>query len=96
MKPIKKIALTSTVMAAFLSTAAFAQEASGTNDPMQGQNGMSGQMMQGNMSGIQGMEGMMPMMNMMMQMGPMMKACTEMMQAMSDHSETGKPETNEG
>lgn len=35
---------------------------------------------------MKGMEGMTPMMNMMSEMGPMMEACTEMMQTVTDHT----------
>ncbi|WP_147457588.1 hypothetical protein [Paracoccus alkanivorans] len=42
------------------------------------------------------MPGMMGMMRMMDQMGPMMEACTEMMQAMNDRSEPVKPAPQDG
>lgn len=51
-----------------------------------------GHMQGGAMAGMEGMEGMMPMMMKMAQMGPMMEACTEMMEAMNaqmDAPETG-------
>ncbi|RKF15335.1 hypothetical protein D6850_10980 [Roseovarius spongiae] len=60
---------------------------------------MSGAMdMEGmkNMEGMEGMEGMMPMMKMMAQMGPMMEACTEMMQTMNGHMNSAEPEADNG
>ena len=55
---------------------------------MQEEGMMQGEgMMDGDMSGMMGM------MQMMQQMGPMMEACTEMMQAMADPMDTS-PETS--
>ena len=42
--------------------------------------------------GIKVMDGMMPMMRMMQKMGPMMEACTEMMQQMAHH-QSGHPDS---
>ena len=43
------------------------------------------------------MQGMMEMMRMMAQMGPMMEACTEMMQAMANHPDApAMPQTEGG
>ena len=49
---------------------------------------LDGQMMQGGgmMGDMSGMQNMMGMMQMMQRMGPMMEACTEMMQHMAHHS----------
>lgn len=71
------------VFAALLATTAFAQdqEEKAPGQMMQGGEAMSGDVTEG------GMQGMMPMMKMMEKMGPMMEACTEMMQAMSRPSE---------
>ncbi len=41
-------------------------------------------------------EDMMPMMKMMAQMGPMMEACTEMMQSMNDHMKAAGSEVDKG
>lgn len=74
---------TAVILSTALATVAPAQETGGTSGQMMdGGAGMSGNMMGGDMSGMQGM---MTMMQMMQQMEPMMKACTEMMQAMNDH-----------
>ena len=62
MKPIKNLSIAAAV-ATLLATAVVAQENSGASGQMMdGENGMSGNMMQGDMSG---MDGMMPMMKMM-------------------------------
>ncbi|WP_301546288.1 hypothetical protein [Paracoccus saliphilus] len=54
-------------------------------------------MMQGHgMMGDEGMSGMMGMMQMMDRMGPMMEACTEMMQAMNDKADAEKPTQQDG
>ncbi|SFP84315.1 hypothetical protein [Tranquillimonas alkanivorans] len=50
----------------------------------------------GAMAGMEGMEGMMPMMKMMAQMGPMMEACTEMMQAMNAEMDAPEAEGDNG
>lgn len=95
MTTTRKLGIAATALAALLTTAAVAQDA-GEQKPeqmMQGQNGMSGDMMGGDMSAMQGM---MPMMQMMQQMGPMMKACTEMMQAMTDQMEAPAGESQGG
>lgn len=72
-----------TILVAFISAPfAFAQ---GTDSAGEGQNVMMG----GDVSGMRDgdMSGMMGMMQMMQQMGPMMEACTEMMQAMATRME---------
>ena len=77
---IKKLSM-ATAVSALLATSVFAQDNTGSSGQMMdGENGMAGNMMDGDMSG---MDGMMPMMKMMQKMGPMMEACTEMMQAMA-------------
>ncbi|WP_299845811.1 hypothetical protein [uncultured Jannaschia sp.] len=80
MKTTRKLGFAATALAAFLTTAAFAQEAGDqpSDQMMQNQDGMSGGMMDGDMSEMRGM------MEMMQKMGPMMEACTEMMQAKTD------------
>jgi len=83
MKLFKKLSVV-TAVTALLATSAVAQD----NTPSSGQmmDGKSGNMLNGDMSGMQemdGVQGMVPMMQMMMQMAPMMRACTEMMEAMN-------------
>tara|TARA_B100001167_G_C16774537_1_gene310312 strand:- start:4631 stop:4930 length:300 start_codon:yes stop_codon:yes gene_type:complete len=86
MKPIKNLSIAAAV-ATLLATAVVAQENSGASGQMMdGENGMSGNMMQGDMSG---MDGMMPMMK-------MMQACTEMMEAMNASTEKTQPSINKG
>lgn len=86
MKPIKNLSIAAAV-ATLLATAVVAQENSGSSGQMMdGENGMSGNMMQGDMSG---MDGMMPMMK-------MMQACTEMMEAMNASMEKTQPSINNG
>ena len=86
MKPIKNVSIAAAV-ATLLATAVVAQENSGSSGQMMdGENGMSGNMMQGDMSG---MDGMMPMMK-------MMQACTEMMEAMNASMEKTQPSINNG
>ena len=93
MKPIKNLSIAAAV-ATLLATAVVAQENSGASGQMMdGENGMSGNMMQGDMSG---MDGMMPMMRMMQKMGPMMEACTEMMEAMNNSEDETTPSTDKG
>ena len=67
MKTTRKLGFAATALAAFLTTAAFAQEAGDqpSDQMMQNQDAMSGDMMGEDMSG---MEGMMPMMEMMQKM----------------------------
>ena len=90
MKPIKNLSIAAAV-ATLLATGVVAQDNSGSSGQMMdGENGMSGNMMQGDMSG------MMPMMQMMQQMGPMMKACTEMMEAMNGSMMETQPSTDKG
>lgn len=86
MKPIKNLSIAAAV-ATLLATAVVAQENSGSpGQMMDGENGMSGTMMQGDMSG---MDGMMPMMK-------MMQACTEMMEAMNASMEKTQPSIDKG
>ena len=90
-----KLTISAVALAALLTTAAFAQEA-GDQAPdqmMQDQNAMPGNMMNG---GMDGMQDMMPMMQMMQKMGPMMEACTEMMQAMTKQIESPVAEPQDG
>ena len=79
MKRNLKSSAAAAVLSALLSTAVFAQEAEETApDQMpHDQEAGSGGMMRGGMMGGD-MQGMMSMME---KMGPMMEACTEMMQA---------------
>ncbi|MEM9762957.1 MAG: hypothetical protein AAF968_10645 [Pseudomonadota bacterium] len=95
MNTTRKLGFAATALAAFLTTAALAQEAGDqpSDQTMQNQDAASGKMMGGDMSGMQGM---MPMMKMMKQMGPMMEACTEMMQAMTDQMQTPEAEPKDG
>lgn len=87
-KNITAAAFTALVLAA---TALQAQEtASETEAPM-----AQGHMQNGEMAGMMdmdGMEGMMPM----AQMGPMMEACTEMMQTMNGHMKNAEPQADNG
>jgi hypothetical protein len=97
-KKITAAAFTTLVLAA---TALQAQDtAPETEAPMaQGhmQNGeMTGMMDMDSMEGMEGMESMMPMMKMMAQMGPMMEACTEMMQTMNGHMKNAEPQADNG
>lgn len=62
----------------------------GDMSDMKNMEGMKG------MDGMKGMEGMMPMMKMMSEMGPMMEACTEMMQTMNDHMTSAHSEDQKG
>jgi hypothetical protein len=81
-----KLGLWATLAALLAAPAAVAQgngmqgDAPGQMVPNQGMPGQG--MMGGDMSGMQGMMGMMQMMQ---SMGPMMEACTEMMQQMAHH-----------
>lgn len=99
MKLFKKLSV-ATAVATLLATGAVAQDSTGSSGQMMdGESGMNGNMMNGDMSGMQGMDGMqgmMPMMQMMMQMGPMMKACTEMMVAMNSSMDETAPSTDRG
>lgn len=94
-KKITAAAFTTLVLAA---TAVQAQEtAPETEAPMaQGhmQNGEMAGMM--DMDSMEGMESMMPMMKMMAQMGPLMEACTEMMQTMNGHMKNAEPQADNG
>ena len=90
MKTTRKISIAATFAALIAGPMAFAR-----NDPvpmpmdgqmMQGGEMTGGGMMGGNMSGMQGM------MQMMHAMGPMMEACTEMIQVMSDQPHSGMPD----
>jgi len=60
---------------------------------------MTGNMMNGEMSAVQGMDGMqgmMPMTQMMIQMGPIKKAYTEMMEAMNGSMHETATSTDKG
>ena len=93
MKPIKKLSIAAAV-ATLMATGVVAQDNSGSSSQMMdGESGMTGNMMNGDMSG---MEGMMPMMKMMQQMGPMMRACTDMMEAMNGSLDETAPSTDKG
>jgi len=87
-KTTRTLSLAATFAALVTAPMAFAQDDTAPA-PMDGQIMQGGDMMGGDMSGMQSMMGMMQMMQ---QMGPMMEACTEMMQAMSDHPHQGMPE----
>ena len=90
---IKKLSM-ATVVSTLLATSVFAQDNTGlSGQMMDGESGMAGNMMNGDMSG---MDGMMPMMRMMQKMGPMMEACTEMMEAMNNSEGETTPSTNKG
>ncbi|MEQ9037172.1 MAG: hypothetical protein RIE24_02330 [Silicimonas sp.] len=90
---IKKLSMASAV-STLLATGVVAQDNTGSAaQMMDGENGMAGNMMDGDMSGMQGM---MPMMKMMQQMGPMMEACTEMMEAMNGSMDEPAPSTDKG
>ena len=85
MKTNTRFGLAAALAAMIAAPTAFAQDTAAPGDMKPGES-MNGEMTGGDMSGMQGMEGMqgmMPMMQMMQQMGPMMEACTEMMQAMA-------------
>ena len=93
MKPINKLTIAAAV-ATLLATGVAAQDnTDSSGQMMDGESGMTGNMMNGDMSG---MEGMMPMMKMMQEMGPMMKACTEMMEKMNDSMDETAPSTDKG
>ena len=99
MNTTRKLGFAATALAALLTTAALAQEAGDqpSDQMMQNQDAMPGNMTGGMMGGdMSGMQGMMPMMQMMQQMGPMMEACTEMMQAMTDQMQTPDAEPQDG
>jgi len=96
MKLFKQLGIATTV-AALLATGAIAQDDAGSAGQMiNNESGMNGNMMNGDAPGMEGMGGMMPMMKMMQQMGPMMKACTEMMQAMTEGVNEAPPSEEEG
>ena len=76
------------LLAAAVATSVAAQD----NDGMSGQTMEPGSGMSGGMAGGD----MQSMMQMMERMGPMMEACTEMMQAMSDRAEQPSAEADEG
>lgn len=81
MKTTRTLSLAATFAALVTAPMAFAQDDTAPA-PMDGQIMQGGDMMGGDMSGMQSMMGMMQMMQ---QMGPMMEACTEMMQHMAHH-----------
>lgn len=84
MKMKTRLGLAAAFAALIAAPMAFAQGDAALGQMMQG-DGMMG----GEMSGMQGMMGMMQMMN---QMGPMMEACTEMMQETAHH----RPDHHDG
>ena len=101
MKTTYKLGFAATALAAFLTTTAIAQEAGNqpSGQTMQNQDGMPGNTMGGEMSGMEGMkgmEGMESMMEMMQKMGPMMEACTEMMQAKTDQMQNPDVKPQDG
>lgn len=87
MKTHTRFGLAVAIVAMIAAPAAFAQDNAAPGQTMPGQ-GMNGDMMGGDMPGMEGMQGMMQMMQM---MGPMMEACTEMMQQMAHH-QPGHPD----
>lgn len=91
----KKITAATLATLILAATAVQAQDtAPKTEAPMaegQAQNGEKAEV-----KGMEGMEGMMPMMKMMAQMGPMMEACTEMMQTMNGQMENAEPQADKG
>ncbi len=90
MKPLKKLSIAAAV-ATLLATGVVAKDSTGSSaQMMDGESGMTGNMMNGDMSG------MMPMMKMMQQMGPMMRACTEMLEAMNGSMDETAPLTDKG
>jgi len=82
MNTTRTLSLAATFAALVAAPMAFAQDDTAPT-PMDGQMMQDGGMTGGDMSGMQGMMGMMQMMQ---AMGPMMEACTEMMQQMAHHS----------
>jgi len=82
MKTTKTLSLAITVAALLAAPMALAKDDTAPAQ-MDGQMMQQGDMMGGDMSGMRNMMGMMQMMQ---QMGPMMEACTEMMQQMAHHS----------
>jgi len=82
MKTTTRLSLATAIAAMIAAPVALAQDDAAPGQMMP-EAGMQGGMMSGDMSGMQGMMGMMQMMQ---QMGPMMEACTEMMQQMAHHS----------
>ena len=89
----KKLSMAAAVTT-LMATGVVAQDNTGSSGQMMdGENGMAGNMMNGDMAGMQGM---MPMMQMMQQMGLMMKACTEMMEAMNGSMDETAPSTDKG
>lgn len=88
MKTHTRFGLVIAFATAIAATAVFAND-----DAASGQMMQNGGMMGGGMSGMQGM---MQMMQMMQKMGPMMEACTEMIQAMTDHMGQHDQPTDEG
>ncbi len=90
----KKLSVAATVTA-LMVTGAIAQDDTIPSGQMKNtESGMTDDMMNGGMSAKQNMDGMMPMMKMMRQMGPMMKACTDMMEAKSGSIDETAPSTD--
>ncbi|MGF6862129.1 Spy/CpxP family protein refolding chaperone [Rhodobacteraceae bacterium MBR-64] len=85
MKSTKTLSL-ATAFAAMLAAPMAAAQRDSAPAPMDGQMMQGGGMMGGDMSDMQNKMGMMQ------QMGPMMEACTEMIQAMSDHPHQTLPD----
>ena len=90
MKTVSKLGLSAVLVMVIAAAPAFAQESAAPTPDHD-------QMMQapGTMGGS-GMEGMMAMMQMMQMMGPMMEACTGMMQAMATQPATPAPLPEKG
>ena len=93
---ITAAALTGMMLAAPIAQAQDAKPETG-DMPMAEGHSMNGEMSgMKNMKGMKGMEDMMPMMKMMSDMGPMMEACKEMMQSMTDHMNSAHGEDQQG
>lgn len=93
MKTNNRLRFAITFAAMMAAPVAFAQDTAAPQQTMPN-GGMNSDMMGGDMPAMEGMQGMMGMMQMMQKMGPMMEACTEMMQAMAP--DTASPEVDEG
>lgn len=80
-----------TAVSTLLATGVVAQDNTGlSGQMMDGESGMAGNIMNADM------DGMMPMMKMMQKMGPMMEACTEMMEAMNNSENGAATSTDKG
>lgn len=90
MKSLTRLSLSTTIALMIAAPYVHAQEDMGQGrDPDR-------MMKDGHMMDQTDMPGMMGMMQMMSQMGPMMEACTEMMQAMNDRREPVKSVPQDG